>query len=225
MTKLVNLKSDQLGGVVRRVRRAETTNALDSGSVDNGRTTFRGPLSLVVSGSALVSGLLTVSGSSVVSGLLNVVGQLIVSGTQTLTGIFNANGPWNLAGTGGITGDVSSTGVWTQTGTYKVSPGGKIILEGASPVTLGTTSDGRPGLEFAGGRLSSASDRIALTSGNATIGAAPAFAAVAFDTKSVVVRADGVYLDNLPTTTQSPNLYADSSGKLFRSTAGTPAGA
>jgi hypothetical protein len=150
MGRIDNLKSNELSAIVGRVRRVETTNPLDSGSVDNGRTTFRGLLSLVVQGSALVSGLLTVagqlavSGTQTLSGILtatgttNLNGPVDIAGTQTVTGVLN--GPWNLAGTGGITGDVASTGAWTQSGTMTLTGAGKVSSSSVSMDAAGLTS-------------------------------------------------------------------------------------
>jgi hypothetical protein len=122
VARIDNLKKNELATVVNRVRRTETTAPLGSTSVHNGRTRFVGD------GSLLVEGLnaLRVTGSALVSGLLSVVGNLIVSGYHGVTGNLNVSGPWNLSGTGGITGNVSSTGNWTQSGTINLTGGGKI---------------------------------------------------------------------------------------------------
>lgn len=234
-----NLKSEQLGGVVRRIRRVEATNSLDSASVDNGRATFRGLLSLVIQGSALVSGLLTVAGQLVVSGTqtltgiltatgtTNLNGPVNIAGTQTVTGVLNVNGPWNLAGTGGITGNVSSTGVWTQTGTYKVNGAGKIIIDGTDPMTLGQTSAGRPGIQFSTG-----AQVVGTATGAQLTNAAGNGFAYAADTvglqrgsKSVEVTASGVTvtapfkvqsLASTPAGTTVFDVVADASGNLYR---------
>jgi len=122
MGRIDNLKGDELRGVMGTIRRTATTNSMDSGSVHNGRTRFVGPGSLLVEG---VNALM-VTGSALVSGLLSVVGNLIVSGYHGITGNLNVSGPWNFSGTGGITGDVSSTGTWTQSGTINLTGAGKV---------------------------------------------------------------------------------------------------
>jgi hypothetical protein len=120
--RIDNLKSSELAVIKKDIRRLATTNPLDSGSVHNGRTRFVGEGSLLVEG----VNALKVTGSALVSGLLSVMGNLIVSGYHGITGTLSVSGPWNLSGTGGITGDVSSTGAWTQSGTMTLTGAGKI---------------------------------------------------------------------------------------------------
>lgn len=122
-------------------------------------------------------------------------GELIGTGTLTWVGQTNLEGPVSL------TGDLT--------------------VEGTVPMVIGVTSNGRPGVEFAGGRMSSDGSRIALESGSSTVGAAGTFASISAGSYAILAKTDGAYILNLPTTTNAPNLYVDSAtGKLYRSVGG-----
>jgi hypothetical protein len=125
MGRIDNLKGDssqELRRAMHNLRMAATTNALDSGSVHNGRTRYSGDSSLIIEGTDA----LRITGGGTVTGILRVIGSLLVSGFHGITGTLNVSGPWNLSGTGGITGDVSSTGAWTQSGTMTLTGAGRI---------------------------------------------------------------------------------------------------
>ena len=216
MARIDNLKKNELATVVSRVRRTETTAPLGSTSVHNGRTRFVGDGSLLVeglnalrvTGSAIVSGLLSVTGT------LRVIGAFFIDGITTVTGVWNQNGPWNLAGAGGITGDV------VQTGTTRVRGGGKVIVEGTDPVTLGLTSAGRPGLQFGtGSQVVGTSDGAQLNNaaGNGFVFAGDTVG-MQRGSKHMNVTAAGVEvsLAVAPAGTTVYMVVADASGNLFR---------
>lgn len=213
MARIDNLSGGELADLKRRIAALEKATPLASASITRGRLRVASTEGLVVEGSAKVSGTLNVSG------ILTGLGSFLWNGIVTLTSTFTSNGPWNLNGAGTITGNS------TQTGDMTVNGGGKIVIAGSVPMTLGITSNGKPGAEFSGGRMSSDGSRIALESGSATVGAASTFASISFGSSAVVAQSDSVYLFNLPTSTNAPNLYwSSATGKLYRSTAaGSPA--
>jgi hypothetical protein len=119
---------------------------------------------------------------------LKVIGSQIVEGRLIVEALFVADGQTHRLT---ITGDIDLSGDFT------VDDNGKITVAGTSPMTIGITSNGRPGIEFAGGILSSAADRVALTKGDATVGVAPEFAAIAYKDRVVLLQEKG-------TTIQGP---------------------
>ena len=208
-------KGNQLRSLKRAPRQIAVATDLRNASVSGGRTRFVGLLSLIVEGSQLVSGLLYISGT------LRAIGAIFLDGITTVTGVWNQNGPWNLAGAGGITGDV------VQTGTTRVRGGGKVIVEGTDPVTLGLTPSGRPGLQFGtGSQIIGTSDGAQLTNAggngfvyaNVTVG-------MQRGSKSVEVSSTGVEvtapfkIQSLPIAPGGTTVYlvvSDSSGNLYR---------
>lgn len=125
------------------VRRLRSGIPLENSSITNGRMRFIGGLLRVDSG-----------------GRVQIVGTLEIDGQTTVTGVFDVDGPWTLAGNGDITGDVTiagdvnATGTWTQVGawsldgngeitgdvtqkgTMTLTDGGKLVVDGANPITL-----------------------------------------------------------------------------------------
>lgn len=209
MAKIDNVNGDEFKALMRRVRALETASPIGSSSVTRGALRVASIEGLIVEGSARVTGLLKGVGTFLWENIFN------VTGTATFTGTTNVNGPFN------VNGNTTQNGNTAQNGDITVQGGGEIVVAGSVPMTLGVTSDGRPGVEFAGGRMTSDGSRIALSSGSATVGAAGTFASLSFGSRAVIAQTDSVYLMGLPTTTNQPNLYIDpDSGKLFRSTAG-----
>jgi len=208
-------KANQVRSLKRAPRQVAVATDLRNASVSGGRTRFIGLLSLIVEGSQLVSGLLYIAGT------LRAIGAIFLDGITTVTGVWNQNGPWNLSGAGGITGDV------VQTGTTRVRGGGKVIVEGADPVTLGLTSSGRPGVQFSTG-----SQVVGTADGAQITNAAGNGFAYAGDTvglqrgsKSVEVTGVGVTasapfrIQSLPIAPSGTTVYmvvSDASGNLYR---------
>jgi hypothetical protein len=134
--RLNNLKSGKLAPLKSRVRRTETTNALDSGSVDNGTTTYRGNESLKIVGSALVSGWL------IITGTLKLVGNFLMEGAATFTGTLTAagaalfTGALTSRGTTRFEGDTSQIGPLHVVGDADVN--GNFTVLNSGRIRVGT---------------------------------------------------------------------------------------
>jgi hypothetical protein len=201
----------------RRVRLLESGVFLQSASITKGRVRVGGTAVLLVDsqGGLTVAGRLNGDGTISWTGVAGFGGALNLTGTYTGVGVFNQNGPWNLTGAGGITADVNSTGNWTQTGVYTLSNGGKFVIAGALPMTIGVVG-GRPGISFPGGLLSSAADRITMENGQALLGAAAASAVLLFGANGVLANATGVNVATTATTTSPANVFITTGGYLQR---------
>lgn len=152
--------------------------------------------------------------------IINGGGSARVDGSLMVTGVLDADGTVTITGTLAVQGDTSISGDTALTGDLTVQGGGAITVAGSPTAKLGVTSSGRAGLDFGAGELSALADRIALSAGSATVGVATSFAAIAFGTTVVLVKADGIYLQGLGTTVSPANLRIDpSTGRLARSTA------
>jgi hypothetical protein len=189
-----HIDSGEIRKLVGRIERLERGAPTGFSSITRGTLRVGGSASQVFdsSGTLTINGTCNGSGAWTWTGTSTLNGPVNIAGTQTITGTMNVNGPWNLSGTGGITGAVSCTGNWTWTGQLLINAGGSLRVAGSLPLTVGVTSNGKPGIEFSGGILSSAADRIAMTSASAVVGAANTFAAVAFGSNSIVVSSTGI---------------------------------
>jgi hypothetical protein len=203
-----NLNANELARLVKRIERLEAAAPVGFTAVSRGALRIVSEEGLIVEGSARISGVMTGDGTLLwtgpitftgpftINGATTQNGQYTVDGDTTVNGDFDVVGTWDLQGNGKITGNVGMTGVLT------IQTGGAVKV---GTVTLGITSNGRPGLDFDGATLTENADRLALESGQATIGVAPGFAAVAFNENSVVVSDDRitiegpVYMPGLPT--------------------------
>jgi hypothetical protein len=229
-----NLNSDELKRLVRRIEKLETGAPLGFSSISRGALRIVSEEGLIVEGSAkvtghfLVTGLFNADGNA---GTLHLTGTTTIDGNTFVHGNFALDGKLDIDGDTKITGDTTVTGPLhidgdtDITGDVTVDGGGKITVAGAAPMTVGVTSAGRPGVEFPGGILSSAADRVALSTGNATVGTASTFAALAFGSNSVVannaatvitgpVRAASLAAP--PAGTTIYQVVADGTGRLYR---------
>jgi hypothetical protein len=192
----------------RRMNRLERGTPLGSSAVSRGRTRFIGEESIVIEGSGRVSGTLVVDGSLDGDGKISWTGPAEFDGDVKITKSLDVTADTNLSGptliddTLDVTAETRLRGGTTLEADMTVTNGGKVKV---GTVELGITSNGRPGLDFDGATLTENSDRLALESGQAVVGVAPTFAAVAFGESSVVVSEDRttvrgpVYLTDLRT--------------------------
>lgn len=141
-------------------------------------------------------------------------GRVRIGGTAVL--LVDSSGGVVIHGSLNGDGTITWTGPFNLTGTETVNGGGKIVVAGSVPMTLGVTSDGRPGVEFAGGRMTSDGSRIAMSSGSSVVGAASTFASISNGDTVFLAQSTGPSILNLPTTTNAANIYADANGKLYR---------
>jgi hypothetical protein len=216
---LDNLNSNELAKLVRRIEKLEAAAPVGFTAVSRGALRIVSEEGLIVEGSARISGVMTGDGTLLwtgpitftgpftINGATTQNGEYTVDGDTTVNGDFDVVGTWDLQGNGKITGNVGMTGVLT------IQTGGAVKV---GTVTLGITSNGRPGLDFDGATLTENADRLALESGQAVVGVAPTFAALAFDESSVVASADRVTIngrlfaaDLRPVTGVSANVRVD----------------
>ncbi|TFC78157.1 hypothetical protein E3O45_05960 [Cryobacterium sp. TMS1-20-1] len=207
-----------------RVKHSAVATPLASTSVSNGRTRFIGLESLIVIGSQLVSGLLSISGS------LEGVGAIIWRGSIKVLGLgtLDVGGPATFSATLDVTAETRLRGATTLENDLNVTAGGKILVAGSSPVTVGVTGNGFPGIETSAGRLTGGSNQLAMTNaaGSAAVAVQSDRALVAYGTNGTQVLPTGTYrtgpqfIQNIAqTTSKAPNVYIDPvTGQLMRST-------
>jgi hypothetical protein len=193
-----NLNANELARLVKRIERLEAAAPVGFTAVSRGALRIVSDEGLIVEGSARISGVMTGDGTLLwtgpitftgpftINGATTQNGEYTVDGDTTVNGDFDVVGTWDLQGNGKITGNVGMTGVLT------IQTGGAVKV---GTVTLGITSNGRPGLDFDGATLTENNDRLAMESGGvggAVAGVAPTFAVVAFSENSVVASGDRV---------------------------------
>lgn len=185
-----------------------------SASVSKGRTRFVGVESLVVEGSQQVSGALNVDGTLTVAGTESVTGTLVIGGAEIV------NGQLIIHGTLAIDGETTMSGDTTLTGDLVVNGGGQILVDGSTDMTIGTVTDGRAGIDFGIGELSSNGNDIGLRAGDSWVGAASNAAVLGSAGKRLLVGSDGgFYYDGLttaPSGTATSYLVVTASGRVYR---------
>jgi hypothetical protein len=215
MPRIDDVKESEAAKTKKLVRRANRATPGNNQSVTGGRTRFIGIQSLIVIGSQLVTGLLEVAGRFEGNGTILWRGSMKILGLGTL----DVDGPATFRATLDVLAATRLRGKITLEDDMTLVGPGKIKV---GTVTMGVTSNGRPGIELEGGILSSAEDRVALTQGSATVGVSETFAAMAFGASAVLVRQDGttivgpIYLPALPPISGvSTNVAVDpQTGKL-----------
>lgn len=179
MSKIDDLNDDPDRSRMKRLEDLERTASLGNSSVSQGQTQFIGLLSLLVSGSAKITGELIIDGDG---GKLTIIGDVDGHGefhwdgpaeftnaerALTVTGpsafsdptmAIDATGPVKLDGTTEITKKA------TLKADLEVTDDGKIIVNGPIPLVL---QDGA--LTVGGGVLTGAGAGISLNTGNAGI--------------------------------------------------------
>lgn len=195
---------------------------------------------LIVSGTERITGSWFLDGVGEVAGTMTVKGGLIVEGTQRvsgtleITGDLNVTGPTKLDGKtdiGGnttVTGDLDVQGPLDVTGTMDIK--GKSTLQNDLDVRNGgkvkagnmtmDPSVGSGALTFVNGsQVFTNGDSIQMLRGNGVVQVTGDRAAIQWGGNSFTVDGGGRRVSNLPITEEKPNLYVNSSGYLFRSTA------
>ncbi|NMR29949.1 polymer-forming cytoskeletal protein [Crystallibacter degradans] len=247
MSKLNDLTAGNLGDILRRLRRLENSSPLSSSSVGRGRMRFYDNSELLVengalrvTGTATISGTFDMSGTANFTGTVSITGPLTVAGNTKITGDTDITGPLSVEGNTDITGTLAIKGPATISGkldvTGPMATKGTLAVEGVTTlkndlnvtaggkITAGNTvispSSSNGGVEFkSGGGVGGNGGTVAMR-GSSNAGVLAGTTASLFaGAYSVDVAGDGVRVTNLPTTGNAPNLYADGSGKLYRSTA------
>jgi hypothetical protein len=196
--------------LIARVSRLESGAFLENSSITKGRMRFIGGLLRLDSGA-----LLELVGKADITGTLEGVGTILWRGSMKILGLgtLDVDGPATFRATLDVLAATRLRGKITLEDDMTLTGPGKIKV---GTVTMGITSNGRPGLDFEGATLSENDDRLAMESGQAVVGVAPTFAAMAFEENSIIVTEDRVtiegpvYLTGLPTISGvSGNLSID----------------
>lgn len=198
------------------------------GSTFTGQVAISGPLT--ISGNTAVSGQFTVTGPTKLNGQTDIGGNTSVTGDLTVTGPTKLNGKTDIGGNTTVTGDLGVEGPLDVTGTMDIK--GKSTLQndltvqgGGKIKAGGVTIDPS---RFNGGVVFNNGPYIAATSlgaqfvhptgGAVTVSSGQADIGVVGG-GAVIASVSGVSITGIPTTTQKSNVYIDSSGRLWRSTA------
>lgn len=190
-----------------------------------GTSTFTGTVRL--SGQTDVWGPLTVTGDTDLDGATTISGPTSVTGEFTVTGPTDLNGPTTVAGDTTVTGQFDVDGPMKTTGTLSVE--GITTLKNDLNVTTGKIVAGEvtidPGyldgsVRFANGSYLAATPNGAqLIRGSGAVTVSGSQADMGVGGNSIIVNTTGTFLNGLPTTTESANLYISESGRVYRSTA------
>jgi hypothetical protein len=243
MGQIDNLNQGQLPDILRRLRTLETASPLNNAAIGRGGLlvyggggiTIENEGGLKVTGTAEIIGKLIATGIIDFRGEVNISGPLVVEdggsvtigsiefqpdgsakfGTLTIdpTGKITTGsaeikpdgsakfGKFTIAANGDLTsaGTMKIDGATTLNNTLTVASGKKVVVGG---LTLENTGTGGGQVNFPGGSIT-ASSALGMLINHAT----------------VEIAGTTVKISSLPTTTQPANIYADSNGRLYRSTA------
>lgn len=199
-------------------------------TIENGGLRVTGSAEII--GSLIASGTITFTGTVSISGPLTISGDTDITGDVTVTGPTHLNGTTDIAGNTTVTGDLTVNGPMKTTGTLSVegvttlkndlnvAAGGKIKAGDTEINPDGTIEFGAgltitPDNGFGTAAIMAGASQIQLTPADPIYGAQ--FTGGAYFQGRV--SAMDLRLNSLPTTTQPANLYIDSSGFVFKSTA------
>lgn len=204
--------------------------------------------SINLSGSTGITGPLNITGTTTIGGNTNITGELNVTGPTTLDGITDIGGDTTITGLLDITGDTTVDGNFEilGNGLFKAgetqieptgkatfgdviidplslylikTPGGYISGTGSDDITLASSGTSSVTLNATNAILSYKTSNIKLTVQDTVISNRLTVNGSIETKQNLVVRGGTVILENLPTTGQPANLYVNSSGYLYRSTA------
>jgi cytoskeletal protein CcmA (bactofilin family) len=223
MGKFDNLNDSQLPDILRRIRTLETASPMNNAAIGrggievyDGGTINVSSGHLIVNGTATISGVLNADGTVTLSGKVDITGPLTVAGATGITGPLTVTGTTKLNGPTTIGGNTAVTGTLTTSGAMKTA--GTLSVDGAT--TLNNTLTVASGKKVVVGGLtlenqSSTSGQVQFPGGG--ISASTALGML-ITSESVEIAGTVVKISSLPTTTQPANVYADSNGRLYRST-------
>jgi hypothetical protein len=241
--KFDNLNDSQIPELLRRIERLERASPVNNTAIGrDGIEVYDGGVINISNGGLNVVGSGTFTGTLYANGTIAFTGTLTQSGPSTFTGDTSLNGPTHINGATDITGNTTVTGDFTVNGPMKTT--GTLSVEGVttlkndlnvttgkvkvgSAMTLDPATDGG-GISFStGAKLSNASGGIGLQMGSAVVGVTSYGASFGTPAANIVaLQADGIVgvtgklqVGTLPTTASPANVYADSSGNFFISTA------
>ena len=212
----------------------------------SGALTIAGPTG--ITGNLTIQGVTDITGQLNVSGPTALDGVTTINGDTTVTGNFDVTGPATISGTLDITGDTTVDGNFEilgnglfKSGETTIDPSGKatfgdVIIDplniyliqtpggwisgtGADDITLASSGSGSVTLNSTSSVLDYKGQKITLTTADTIISNRLTVNGSIETKQNLVVRGGTVIIENLPTTSQPANLYINSSGYLYKSTA------
>lgn len=208
---LINNLTQPRNDSPRRLRAVETGAPMNSGAVGSGGfEVYDGGVITISNGGLVVTGSAEIIGELIASGTISFTGTLTQSGESTFTGDTSFDGPTHINGETDITGNATVTGDLSVAGGGEITAGNTKISPSAS----------NGGIEFVSGGGVGGNGGAVVVKATGDVGLlAGTMASLFAGATSLNVKTDGVYIPALPPTSNPPNLYADSSGKLYKSTA------
>jgi hypothetical protein len=220
----LNDNAAQIRDLFRRIHNLETSSPLNNSAIGRGGIEVYDQGTLNISdGHLIVNGTATFTGTFTQSGPTSFTGTFTQSGPSTFSGTTNLNGPTNISGVTSITGNVTTTGAFKNNGPTELNGStkttGTLSVDGAT--TLNNTLTVASGKKITLGGLtlenqSATSGQVQFPGGGISASAA---LGMLITHGTVEIAGTTVKISSLPTTSQAPNLYADSSGRLYRSNA------
>lgn len=200
-----NLNASRDREVVRQQNRLNRAAPGGFQSVSRGASRFVGNESLLVEGSQKVTGWL------IITGTLKGVGTFLWEGALSIVG------PLTVTGASIFHNTLRILGLTTLENSLTVKTGGKIVVEGDVPVTLGKTAEGLSGLEWSVGAINSDGTAVSMrSSGGSYVSVRNTTASMVSGINRVEVTSSGtttagpIYIENLPAVSGVvSNLYID----------------
>lgn len=228
MAKIDDVTRGEFDALLREVRQLRYATPLNGASIGSGGLrVYGGGVITIENGGLRVTGTAEIIGALVASGTITFTGPVNITGELIVTGPTHLNGEMEIAGDTSVVGDFDVSGPMTTTGTLSVEGvttlqndlnivgGGKIK---AGNVNI-TPSASNGGIEFVSGGGIGGNAGAVVVKGTSNAGLiADTQTSIFAGASSLDVKTDGVYV-TLPLTSQPANLYADSNGKLYKSTA------
>lgn len=237
-----NLTQGMVADIFRRLRALETASPMNAGAVGSGGfEVYDGGVITISNGGLNVTGTARITGTLQADGTIALTGTLTQSGPSTFTGDTKLNGPTHINGNTDITGNMTSTGTFTNNGPTNLNGAtkttGTLSVEGVTTlkndlnVTTGKIVAGgvtvdpaylSGSVKFSNGTYLAATPngaQLVKTGGGGAVTVSSAQADMGAGAGAVIANNSGVTLQGLPTTSLKPNLYIDSSGLVYRSTA------
>jgi cytoskeletal protein CcmA (bactofilin family) len=236
MGQIDNLNQSNISDILRRLRTLETASPLNNAAIGRGGIEVydQGTINvsdgnLIVNGTATISGILNADGTVTLSGTVAISGPFTVSGNTDITGDLAVTGPTHLNGTTDIAGDTTVTGDLTTNGPLRVTGkaditgdldvDGKLDINGAATLNNNLTVAAGKKITLGGLTLENtgtSGGQVNFPGGSITASTA---LGMLINHATVEIAGTVVKISSLPTTTQPANIYADSAGRLYRSTA------
>lgn len=165
---------------------------------------------LSVTGSALVSGSLQVTGTLLQIGPWSMEGDGTISGNVDGSGSLRWTGDWELQGNGEISGDVTITGALDVTGKTRLR--GKTTLENDLEILAGgkikvgdmvIDPAGAGKITFANGtEVRAGEGGVTIANGVSSVTVAPGFTRIGVGGSAVYVDGTGIFMSNVPLTAE-----------------------